>query len=707
MSIFTNIPSDPSEAAGGIWNVPYLRNPYFSGREEELSDLRKSLAGSDPRRRVQGIWGLAGVGKSQLALEYVYRFRDEYRIVWWLNAEEPSNLALTFARLATRLGMDVPEGAPLDDIRQATKKALAAREDWLIVFDNASGVEDVRPYLPPERTGHVIITSRNPNWDVVGRPFALRPMKRNEAVDFLLKRTGKKKMDGAVGALAQALGDLPLALEQAGACISQTRTDFSSYLHEFEGYWGELLREVRPTGDYPDSVHMTWELACRQVVEESPQGAALMNLLAYLGAESVPRELLRDADGLPESAAKVTSDPQALEAAIATLTKYSLIRDDGHATSMHRLVGNLVRDRLPENHQKMWAEAAIKLIGDVFKFDSQDLSTWDYCATLLPHAIAAAFHAEANRVSPRATVDVLENGGRYLLKRAQYDQSKELLERALAQAHQFYGETHPRVSALANTLGRIHRQMGNLEEAKHCFERSLSIDSAVYGESDPHAASVYNNLGVALHEAGDAAGAKKQFEWALQVFENTYGADHPKIAQVVNNLGYVLTAGGDLEGARAQFERAVDVARLTYGENHPTLASIYTNQGIVLRALGDVASAKALFERALEIHEQAHGEDHPQVARDAAHLGLALQELGLREAALEQFERALKIDRTVFGEQHLSVAFRLSQLGRLLLEMDNEPAARRCFTRAAAIQNAVAKANSATMTGSAGIGSDR
>ncbi|HEX8521151.1 MAG TPA: ATP-binding protein, partial [Tepidisphaeraceae bacterium] len=307
-----------------IWQVPHLRNSYFSGREDELAELRKNLLSQDPKRHVQAVWGLAGVGKTQVALEYVYRFGESYNIVWWVGAEEPSNLALTYARLATRLGMDVPEGTPLEDIRQALRRALNERDDWLIVFDNAASVEELRPYLPQEKSGHVIITSRNPNWDAVARPFALRPMKRDESVELLLKRTGKKKVDGAVGALAQALGDLPLALDQAAACISNARTDFGGYLREFEHYWGELLRDVRPTGDYPDSVHMTWELACRQLQEESQVGYSLMSLLAYLGSDAVPRELLRGAEGLPDGLSVLLANEHMLEEAIAALAKYSL-----------------------------------------------------------------------------------------------------------------------------------------------------------------------------------------------------------------------------------------------------------------------------------------------------------------------------------------------------------------------------------------------
>jgi hypothetical protein len=417
VQIFEDESDSPSASSAGgtlgAWNVPYSRNVHFTGREDELSDLQRSLAANEPARRVQVICGLGGVGKTQLALEFVHRFRDQYKIAWWINADEPATLALGYAKLASHIGMHVPEGTSLDDIRHALRRKLNERSDWLLVFDNVAGADDIKNYLPQDRTGHVLITSRNPNWDAVARPFPLRPMKRVDSVQFLLNRTGKKKTDTSVGMLAQALGDLPLAMEQAAACIERTRIDFTGYLKRFETHWAEMLSDVKTSGDYPDSVEMTWEISFRQLQEEAPQAVDLLNLLSFLGPDSIPRSLLRQgAMTLPEELATVMMDDVTLGEAIAQLRTYSLVDDDGKVLAVHRLVGTLVRDRLSESDREMWAEAAIKMVVVAFKFDSQDLASWDKCAELLPHALAASWHAEANHVSPRATITVLDDAGR-------------------------------------------------------------------------------------------------------------------------------------------------------------------------------------------------------------------------------------------------------------------------------------------------------
>jgi tetratricopeptide (TPR) repeat protein len=678
----------PSGSPSGVdaWNVPYNRNVHFTGREDELADLQRSLASHDAARRVQVICGLGGVGKTQLALEYVYKNKDHYKIVWWINADEPATLALGYAKLATQIGMHVPEGTSLDDIRHALRRKLNERDDWLLVFDNVAGVDDIKNYLPQDRTGHVIITSRNPNWEAIARPFPLKPMKRVDSVQFLMHRTGMKKPDTSVGMLAQALGDLPLAMEQAAACIERTRIDFTGYLKRFETHWAELLGEVKTSGDYPDSVEMTWEISFRQLQEESPHSADLLNLLSFLGPDAIPRTLIKaGAVTLPEKLATIVMDDSALGEAIGSLRTYSLIEDDGLVTSVHRLVGTLVRDRLDERARQVWAEAAIKMIVIAFKFDSADLSSWDKCAELLPHALAAAWHAEANGIAARASITVLDDAGRYLMKRAQFIEAKGLFERAMTLASNFYGEAHPQVSAIANNLGRVHRQLGNIEDARHCFERSMAIDQEVYGEADPHLAAVFNNYGIVLQEAGDSEGARQQFEWALTVYKAHYGADHPKVASIVNNLGYVLRGAGDLAGGREHFERALTIAKASYGDNHPTVANILINLGIVKRLTGDMPGAKADLERALEICEATSGGSHPTVARACGHLGAVMQEMKVLGAARMYFERALQVDEAFYGGVHPNIAGRAMQLGRVLRALEDKEGAQALFDRATQI----------------------
>ena len=428
--------------------------------------------------------------------------------------------------------------------------------------------------------------------------------------------------------------------------------DFGGYLKRFETHWAELLGEVRANSEYPDSVEMTWDISFRQLQEEAPTRVNLLSLLAFLGPDAIPRYLLRTGAALlPEGLAAIVMDDKLLNGAISALRNYSLIDVDGSVIGVHRLVGTLVRDRLSETERRTWAEAAIKMLVCAFKFDSYDLASWERSAELLPHALAAAWHAEANDVAGRACITVLDDAGRYLIKRAQYVEAKGLFERALALAGRFYGETHPQVSSIANNLGRVHRQLGNLDDAKACFERSMSIDTEVYGESDPHLAAAFNNYGIVLQQAGDADGARQQFEWALVVYKTHFGDEHPKVASIVNNLGYVLKGSGDVAGGREHFEQALAIAKKSYGNDHPVVAGILVNLGVVQRLAGELDAAKESLEQATE-----YSPDRQRLDASIGGAGVRASRRGVAGAgrsdgARINYERALQIDEAFYGPE--------------------------------------------------------
>lgn len=675
--------SDRDESS--VFNVLSPRNPNFTGRDRLLDALRQSLTSSDPAARVQAVYGMGGVGKSHLALEYAHRYWGEYSIVWWVPAEDPSTASLHLAKLANRLGIRTPGQLTPQAVREALHRELGGRNDWLIIFDNASSPDDIAP-LMPGRTGAVLITSRNPNWGGLAHSFCLRVMERSDSIAFLQKRTGLSNRDGSAGKLAQALGDLPLALEQAAATIEQTRINFSDYLTRYEGHWAELLQSGRTPGDYPDTLAMTWELAFREISRDMPVAAALLNLCSFLAPMDIPRSLLNEtAASLPRPLSTSVADPVALDAVIARLHRYSLIEANDKAMSLHRLVAALVRDRLPPQQRENWCDVALRMLEGQFDFDGSSMQSWGKCASLLAHAMTVARHAESFGISSEVVAKLLNQIGMYLHHIGRYREARGVLERALAQHEKAYGDTNPRRSAIINNLGRVLRRLGHLDEARAHFEAALATDQAAYGEHHQHVAEIVNNYGMCMHIAGEIEQARDQFEWALAVCEMHYGAEHPKVATVMNNLGYAHAGLGDVDKATDHFTRSLAVAEATNGPNHPTVASIRTNLGLALRLKGDHDNARRHFEKAVDIAQAALGPNHPDTARAMTYLGLQLQDVGEYSRAKELLQRALEIDERVLGPEHLTLITRLNYLGRCLKKMGDSEGARHCFDRAGGI----------------------
>jgi tetratricopeptide (TPR) repeat protein len=669
----------------GIWNVPHNRNPNFTGRESLLAGLRAALTstGTAALTQTQAITGLGGVGKTQLAVEYAYRHVADYSMVWWVPSEEPAALAAGYAALAGPLELPQREAADQGAIVEAVRRRLEQNTGWLLVFDNAGGPEALRDYLPQGATGHVLVTSRNPTWRAVANPLPVPLLPREEAIAFLLRRTGQADAPAA-NALAQALGDLPLALEQAGAYMEETVTSLSGYLSLFQARQPELLRRGTPPPDYPHTVATTWEISFQGL---PPAAAALLNLSAFLAPDGIPRDLVREGrEHLPQPLAAAAADPLALGEALAALRRYSLAEVGSDAWSVHRLVQAVARDRLAPDTRKTWAGTAVHLVDDAFPSDvTTNPEAWPLCARLLPHALAAAGHAEALEVAAEAAGRLLNQVGLYLQERAQFTEASSTLERALAIHEKAYGPDHPTVATCLNNLGLVLRDLGDLARARAHYQRALTIDEKAYGPDHPTVATRVNNLGLVLRDLGDLARARDHFQRALAIGEKAYGPDHPAVAIRVNNLGEVLRALGDLAGAREHIQRALAIDEKAYGPDHPTVAIRVNNLGGVLQDLGDLAGARDHYQRALAIGEKAYGPDHPTVAIRVNNLGCVLQDLGDLTGAREHFERALAIDEKAYGPDHPDVARDVNNLGSVLQALGDLAGARSHFQRALAI----------------------
>jgi hypothetical protein len=213
-----------------VSNLP-ARNPNFTGRADLLDQLHQRLspgqAAAVIQVQAQALHGLGGVGKTQLALEYAHRHKGDYDLIWWVAAEPPAAIPGQLAALARRLGL--PEAAEHAETVQALWDALRQRDRWLLVFDNAEHPSDLRPWWPPD-AGRVLVTSRNPTWTGLAATVPLDVLPRAEAVAFLQHRLGRD--DPALDQLAETLGELPLALEQAAAYLEETAGSPSGYLWE-------------------------------------------------------------------------------------------------------------------------------------------------------------------------------------------------------------------------------------------------------------------------------------------------------------------------------------------------------------------------------------------------------------------------------------------------------------------------------------------
>jgi tetratricopeptide (TPR) repeat protein len=643
-----------------ITNLP-ARSPVFVGRGTVLEGLYEQLQ----TERI-AIHGLGGVGKTQLVLQYANLHADAYDMVWWIPASRTTTAVASLAALARHLG--VRERADQGEMLAELMEALRRREHWLLVYDNAEAPGQLLPLLPHAGSGHVLITSRNPAWSRVARPVKLEVLSRQESVALLRKGTGDKD-EASARAIAELLGDLPLALEEAAAYVEETQVGLDEYLELARDRTVELLGLDHPTGE-EQRVATTWSVTLDRIRVEVPAAEALLELCAFLAPEDIPRDLPpRDSERLPSLLAHAVNDPLAYNQAVRALGRYSLMQVERGALGVHPMVQAVVRARIPSTAARRWAEAAVQLLRDRVPEQSWEVTAWPTCQRLLPHVLVAVEHAERLGVAGEAAGWLLNRVAAYLEARGQPRQARPVAQRALAITQVALGPNDLAVGEEHDTLGRILRRLGDLDGARDQLRKALVVFERAVGPWHADIATLRGTLAQVLLGLGELAGAEQQLKKALEIFAATLGPEHPEVVGVHNELARLLWANRDLVGAKLQLQRALAVTETTYGPNHPYVATIRSNLGSVMQDAEDLEGAREELQRALGIFVTILGRDHPDVGTARSKLGRVLRELGDVEGAREQLTLALAILNEAYGPDHPDVAILRANLGGLLHEL--------------------------------------
>lgn len=617
------------------WTVPG-RNDFFAGRVDVLEALRASFeaAGAGETPRIRAVTGLGGVGKTQAAIEYAYRYRDRYRAVFWLHAADIASIHAGFSVIARAL--DLPEQNAQEIARtvEAVLRWLDASEDWLLIFDNADQPEILRDFLPRFRRGHVLVTSRSPVLHSVGigRPLVLDVLTADEARRFLLERTGRGEGPdperAALAELVQELGCLPLALEQAGAFIAAHQATFSAFLKSYRKRRLRLLDQAAPVaGDYPASVATTWTMNFEQVEETSAAAAELLRVSAFLGSDDVPLSLFTDAAGtLPTSLGAALSgaadDPLLVDEALAPLVRYSLVRRAENEPSyrVHPLVQAVVRDRMePGERARGLAQAVASLAYGLV--GCTETERWPHCDRMVPHVQAVLRHLEALELYSPVAALMLNNAGLYLSDRGRNADAGTLLHAAI-QVNEKSDDPEPALlgTSLLN-YASVLRDETQYALAERSLQRALALKEAALGPDDPGVAYVLNGFGVLYYEQGRYAEAEAYYARALELRERALGLRSPVLGSSLDNLGVLYKHQGRFQDAKAMLERSLRLREEVLGPEHLDVAYSLVNLGTLNRDAGEHQEAEARFTRSLSIMRRYLGDDHPDVAKVIYNLG--------------------------------------------------------------------------------------
>jgi hypothetical protein len=427
-----------------LWgNVP-PRNIHFTDRIDVVDEIAKAFNGAEEPSpatpRSCAVVGLGGVGKTTIAAEYAYRAQREYAVVWWIRSDQAATIAEDLGALAIALHDDRDGVFDHANVAIHLRRGLARSGRWLLIFDNAEDHTVLRGFWPVGG-GAVLLTSRSTAWDGLADTFlAVDVLSHDDAAALLRRHTRDPDMAAAV-AVAEQLDRLPLALAQAGAYVSKTRTSLRHYRELIDERTESVLRAGN-LGDYADTVATTWSVSFEAAAGQAAGARQLLSLCAYLAPSAIPRWLpARHAAVLPEPLRSVADDPVAYDLAVAAQSQYSLLTADEFGLSMHRLVQMAVRHNLSPDEQRVWAGAAVDVLQDAFPAEVGPITAWPRCGELIPHVLAAAAHAARLRIETANTGRLLMRAGQYVADRAVFGQAAELLRQAVRVLE---GNTRPR-----------------------------------------------------------------------------------------------------------------------------------------------------------------------------------------------------------------------------------------------------------------------
>ncbi|WP_219414408.1 BTAD domain-containing putative transcriptional regulator [Pseudonocardia nigra] len=660
VSVTTTGPAPP-------WNLP-PRNRSFVGRRAHLSAVGRALDDDVHRPRAVALTGLAGAGKTELALELAYRRRREGRVAWWIAAEDPTGTAHSLDDLAVAMG--ITHHKREEETRAALWVELDRTPGWILVFDNVDEPGWIEPFLPTALHGDVIITSRNPAWRRLARPIAVPPLARPESVMYVTERSGDPDAEAA-DALADLLGDLPLALEQACAYIEQTGMSVPDYVRLFRERRASLL--LRDAAGGP-TVTTTWGLAFDRLWRRSPRAAAVLETMAFLSPDAIELGTL----------APLADDELDLQDALAELLRLSLVDRKGNVLRVHRLVQDVVRARLsPEQRRTLLEQAADLCVADAPRGAA--------------HLVLLAAHSEAIGVVPDGLVGSLAAVARRFAGRALYPAAEQVLAAALRLARVQGGDADPVLEgALTCQLGEVLDAAGRLGRALELHRRAVEILDRVPVPSDVVRAHAHNRLGHVLNCADDVGGAIAAHERALATLQDAGRAD--LAAAVLVDLGYTLWSAGRLARADETLRAGRALLERQGHRDGRDWAHATAGLGLVEQDRGHLDEAVAHQRTAIEAFTRVCGAAHPDTAQAWDKLGYALRLQGRAQEAVEAHTRGLRLLERVLGVDDSRVAMTLTNLGLALLDTARPAEAVTAQARAHAIfRSALGPTHASTM----------
>ena len=638
------------------------------GERERLCDL--VIEGQQPRIVLTG---MRGCGKSQLASDLAqWCEKQEWSLVAWINAASRESVQSDLVELAQRLPIDRSDKPSQDQLINRCIDYFNSSNlgNRLIVFDNVEDINHLIGLVPRGDGLRVVATTtneygwKNQSWDLI----KIGVFSREDSIKCLLRITDSKDREAA-DAVAQKLGDLPLAIVQAGATACEEDWTLKKYLVRLKRYSISIVIKPVRGDSYTEEVYKALLMAVDVALDKlggDKREVARRQLggLAVLAQSGVPTRWIDPSSTDAYNADREENVPDIADenahSALTALVSMSVVQQsvNKNVTMLHRLQAQVLRENWGKEktaaHEEVF-DAAVEILGRT-KYEQ------------LPSNDGDARRREVRDLITQLSAIAAQDYSRLLFEREQvrgylnraFNYAYDLglvyeaveLDVAVAVIEDVLGPDHPVTLTVRNNLAVAYYSVGRFGEAIELFERVLAEYGRVLGADHPVTLTVRNNLALAYDSVGRFGEAIELFEQVLAEYERVLGADHPDTLTVRNNLALAYRSVERLGEAIELFEQVLAEHERVLGADHPDTLTVRNNLALAYRSVERLGEAIELFEQVLAEHERVLGADHPDTLTVRNNLALAYDSVGRFGEAIELFERVLAEREKLLGPDH-------------------------------------------------------
>lgn len=681
-----------------VYNLPFSSiGPLFKGRDDVFPVLRnffedpaKEPLSSGARkhseeRRPVVIHALGGMGKTRLAVEYAWRYKDDYRALFYVSASETVTLKAQIAALASRDLMGLQPVADLEEQHSNALQWFRENSGWFLILDNVDTGESIAAILrllPHFIRGHVSITSRSAEWPSSLSSLDLPFLGDDDGRDYLLEstqgmRASTEDDEDLASRLSARLGGLPLALEHAAAYIKKLRLGFAGYLSKLDTAAAAVL-DWSGAGmvQYPATVGQTWLVTFGEL---STSERLLLGMLSFVDSGVIPRWLFTG----PETG-------ESIEEILGGLAVWHFVTwtEDGAGCTIHPLVSEVTRLQISDGKNRAFFLNRLNQLIDTAEIGNpQDPTNWDRWNSILPHVLRMGEHLEGEHMW-RPAIVWKNRAAVFEQSRAHYESSAGMLHQAWNLALRWLQEQDDLYTTVLNNRAGDLRLSGQFEEAETLYRHALSLAEKQYGPRHDQLVVPLNNLGELLRAFHKTEEARDVFQRALDLVTLSEETRKSMLSTCLNSLGDTLFVLGETEEAESMFRKSLEADEKEFGKNNPWQTVCLNNLGELLRQTGRLTEAENTFQFAFDLDTKYRGEKHPHVARVLNNWALLKAALGHLEDAETMLRQAVDIDQNAFGTNHPTLAPDFLNLAEILFRQKKDAEALLFIERAVSIYRA-------------------